>query len=801
MSTIEITLKKIYGLNKIKSDFTFKSDAKHNFIYGINAIGKTSVSKGLELLTSNRQYKKLIDSDSDEYLIDFNFDNLSEKMSNDVQYNRSSNDLSKRLFIFNKKYLNQHISLVNAENSNIQIGIRVAERERYINDIDRILENVQKDMFEKIKNANLKSTKDGFTENSNIIKLKSSLKNKSKERKMKQDAFEFLIDNAPNFEEIFVDNLKSGDFNGNNLKTLNSIKGVLNEIIAKVEKIVNSQLNNNSYKINSIEDKEFYDFVIRYLKDNSNLNKCPICKNSNFNKEKIIEHINQALTKILEQEIISKFDKCYSDLEKVENSSLIDRIKKIYNKLLKKEIDVEEIKNIILTIDNFNKNYDYYLLKFINYNFNLLPKNEYYDKKQLIKEINEQNNAYSENDLFIDKLNEMLSYIFEDDELKAEKFEYDDSGNKYYGIQLIIDGVMKKGISIEDFWSEILSESQKTKISLSFMFSVIIFNNYNGKILCIFDDPIDSYDSINKHKMSRIIYEFISKKGIFDSYDYDCYDIIFSHSIEYLRLFKENLNQSDNDNVLYWVMSAKDVRKIKKDHLFILRGDFNILNSMISSTRSNNVPFEVNKFISLIPIMRELSSISRKTFDNGNNQLNINNNIIVDLDHFLSENVVHGFSKNIKIKDLVSFITNYIDVNVDNSFDNEKVFDYIKDFLDDNISNLENMDFYEQIFFKNIMSIYIRAKYDYELATAIKNCIPKYNNKSLDEIHNDFREISKKVAVLYKDVNVRNQNIDLLKMVSKSKPMLNDFSHSANIFLTPLIDVTLKGLKEIYDNL
>ena len=60
MSTIEIEMKKIYGLNRMDNDFKFNSDAKHNFIYGINAIGKTSVSKGLELLTVNRQYKILI---------------------------------------------------------------------------------------------------------------------------------------------------------------------------------------------------------------------------------------------------------------------------------------------------------------------------------------------------------------------------------------------------------------------------------------------------------------------------------------------------------------------------------------------------------------------------------------------------------------------------------------------------------------------------------------------------------------------------------------------------------------------
>ena len=66
-------MKKIYGLNKYDSEFKFKTETKHNFVYGVNAIGKTSISKGIELLATNRSYKKLMDTDSDDYLIDIVF--------------------------------------------------------------------------------------------------------------------------------------------------------------------------------------------------------------------------------------------------------------------------------------------------------------------------------------------------------------------------------------------------------------------------------------------------------------------------------------------------------------------------------------------------------------------------------------------------------------------------------------------------------------------------------------------------------------------------------------------------------
>ena len=222
---------------------------------------------------------------------------------------------------------------------------------------------------------------------------------------------------------------------------------------------------------------------------------------------------------------------------------------------------------------------------------------------------------------------------------------------------------------------------------------------------------------------------------------------------------------------------------------------------MIYESQHNQLQIKINEFISVTPIIRELSSISKKAFDNNTRKLKIGNNEIYKLDEFISENVIHGYSKEFLVKDLINEITDYINITIDRQYDNIKLFDYIKNFIDENIENYIDMDFYEQIFFKNLLAIYVRAKYDHELCLAIKQHVPKYRNKNLNEIHSENREISKKVSILYKDENVRNQNMSLLVKVSKAKPMLNDFAHSANIFLTPLIDVTLNELKNIYNEI
>lgn len=796
MSIIDIEMNKIYGLNKRSEPLCFVSDKKHNFIYGINAIGKSSFSKGIELISQRKQYKKMIETDSNEYSINFNFDNINVLQDNNNSPIVINSEVSKRVFVFTKRYLNQNVSLINSDESNIQIGIQIAEREKNLKKLYTFIEDSQKQIYDKMKNKNIKSTKEYLLDNSYISSIKTTLKDKAKENQIKQNSFEQII----NFDinKIDVEGLNSNDFNGKNLKVYSKLSNVLSQLLNSIDNIIAREIDFD-YRIFSVEDKEFYEQLLIYLKNKDELPVCPVCLNGDFDLISTIENIDNSIKRILTNEIINSFNCYYSELEIDEDSTLFCNVKEIYNDLLVSEVDVEKIKIFIEKIDEFYENYDSYLLKYIDFSFTNIS--EYNDTKETINSINQQNAEFSGNDRFIEKLNEMLNYIFENNEYTAEKFKYQEGGNEYYGIQLLINGIMKKGISIEDFWNEVLSESEKTKISIAFMFSIILFNDYDGKIFCVFDDPIDSYDTLNKYKMTRLIYDFIFKKKIFEPYKYDCYDLIFSHSSEYLRLFNENLNSIDEKNVLYWVMSEKNIFEIDTSELYLLRGDYNILCDLLKQSKNNGQPISIEKIIGTLPIIRESAALSHKVFDDDINRINKNNNDIRELDKFLSNNVIHGFSSNILIKNIIDFLKKYIDVNIETRYENEKVFDYIKEYIDNNIENFLDMSFSEQLFFKNILAIYIRAKYDNLLTIAIKSEISKYKDKTLDEIHDELREIAKKIAVLYNDLNTRTKYNDLLKKINTAKPMLNDFAHSANIFLTPLIDVSFNELNRIYQNL
>ena len=107
------------------------------------------------------------------------------------------------------------------------------------------------------------------------------------------------------------------------------------------------------------------------------------------------------------------------------------------------------------------------------------------------------------------------------------------------------------------------------------------------------------------------------------------------------------------------------------------------------------------------------------------------------------------------------------------------------------------MNFYNSIFFKNLVSIYVRAKYDYYLSEAILNYKSEF--KGLKKVNEKHNTIGSKIAELENLSKKSAEVIELLSEVNKVRPLLNDFAHSANIFLTPLIDVTVEEIIDIYN--
>ena len=78
---MRIEISNMYGFND-KSDLIFETEKRHSFIYGINGSGKSSIAKALTHFVNGRPYSKSFPFDSDEYNIDFTFDDLLLRLSN-----------------------------------------------------------------------------------------------------------------------------------------------------------------------------------------------------------------------------------------------------------------------------------------------------------------------------------------------------------------------------------------------------------------------------------------------------------------------------------------------------------------------------------------------------------------------------------------------------------------------------------------------------------------------------------------------------------------------------------------------
>ena len=173
------------------------------------------------------------------------------------------------------------------------------------------------------------------------------------------------------------------------------------------------------------------------------------------------------------------------------------------------------------------------------------------------------------------------------------------------------------------------------------------------------------------------------------------------------------------------------------------------------------------------------------------------------MDKFLSDNVIHGFDLNLSLKDLIGTLKIYLNINIkDHNFsDDETIFNIIKSVIVSNRTS--TLDFYNEIILKNLIAIYVRAFYDSILIKIVKNYVQQYSGKTMSDIKNDNNlwTINNKITAIRRDSNVWNTYKDICMQISVNLTMLNDFAHSAGLFLTPLIDVKISDLYEIFDSI
>lgn len=235
----------------------------------------------------------------------------------------------------------------------------------------------------------------------------------------------------------------------------------------------------------------------------------------------------------------------------------------------------------------------------------------------------------------------------------------------------------------------------------------------------------------------------------------------------------------------------------------MIEGDYNILDKLINEQQ----PKKIEEFLSILPILRELTNYSYKILNTNNNNLTIGTYKVEDTSKYISNNIIHGFDCNVTLDQLLTEMRKIIVIDLEsNDFSgNDKIFKIIDNIIlsrEERISS-NSLSFREEIVLKNILALYIRAFYDSVLLKIIKNYVIKYRGKTIEEIKNDNQlwTINNKISAIYADKSIQQDYKDICVKISVDLTMLNDFGHSAGIYMTPLIDVEINDLYKIYKDI
>lgn len=779
---MKLEVKQMYGLNG-KEKFELNSTAKHNFIYGINASCKSSIANSITHLLKKIEYQGNFLDDSKDYQVKLNFDDIDIEYKTGVDINKIR-DINRRVFVFNKRFINDSINdqTTEGEGTTPEIGIRVAERELLIKENNVLVEKNIKMIKKNFNSNHLPTTQKDLYRSSSLKKIFGTNKSSQQESYLK------LRDLGEIKPMVGLTNV---DFFEKNISIFETFESCLSKLTEEIVDRMQKEFEVSKYKITNKEDQEFYLSLIEYMKNLSGIINCPVCLMTEIDVIKLTHEVEAVLTKIINDSIIGEVSNLYQETRKIDSyfSCLITNI---YEKILQCQFPLESINSYIHDLKEFTTNYDSYFVNFSKVDFDINTLEVIEKNNKIIDEINNQNQEIT-NIAFVEQFDKFLTYIFTDDDIKLTTLIKDNT------IEIKLTIRDKDAKNIETFFN-IISESQKTKLSLAFFFALVVYKKESNDILCIFDDPIDSYDSISKYKIARILNEFITQKNIFESYSYNCHSIFLSHSIEYFRLYRYYFNKEEKNNNNYYILSKGKLTEINYNKLYVIEGDYKILNNLIAN---KNHKIRVNEIISVIPIIRELSSYSDKNFNIPDGNLKIKDADISSLNNYLSKNIIHGFNNNIKLKDLIDTLKNYMkfDLQLESISLDTSVFTIMESLIIE--SRESSLDFYNQLVTKNLIAIYVRAFYDYILLKIIKSDVPKYANETIDNLKSNSKLwfITQKINTIRKCTEAWKKYKDVCIDISMDITMLNDFAHSAGIYLTPLIDVDLDELYKIFEKI
>ena len=551
-----------------------------------------------------------------------------------IKFNNFSKKLNLISNIFQKfkdLLLNLNIKFNFSDNNNIKNDFFLFNKElnlfskSFDDEIIYPFENIYNNII-NLENENNKKKENLFN---NILNQKKNLnkkfilfKKKNKKKKKIQITKNDLI-NEINLINNSIENskIKFNEINNNNNLNIKSniiiIKDLLNKFTNKIKNISNiiNNLSNNlqndflNYDFNNNENNENFNEIFEkvfFIENNENLNEI----NENLN-EKNNENLN-------------------------ENEKLIENF--INNLLLKEDISIYLLTEIIHFIKNDSKKAIFFLNKLLNFNKGkkiFFINNENLTNLSKILNIilkdykNENNNNIIINDLIL-KISNIIFYE------EFNLFNYLTNLNFFY--------------KSEEFWIEIIEKKINENIN-KFINSNLLLNNENEENFILNNNnlieylnnnkTIENFNKLNNYK-KFLLENFINKNFFLFEKDYFFYMLNFN--IKNLLIKKILLKidkkfglNNNNNKIFYSILNIKNLEKNKKvfkyynsniskiiskcSKFLTKKEEFNLkllnkeINKKIIKKNMKNYfknIFPLNKFINLWKIVLNFNSIKKQ---------------------------------------------------------------------------------------------------------------------------------------------------------------------------------------------
>lgn len=753
-----------------------------NMIYGVNMSGKSSLVKVFKKLKNEENIDNRLNIDGDPTVdISINDCRVIYK-SNKWTYPEKFKD---SLFIYDKQFVNENYTIIE------KVGYVGKNADLYYELLDR-----QKKL--KIKSTDIRKTVQKIT----LINNKSDFKGFGSSLKFSNlfsngdTPFNTLVELAEKTSSLTKFSISEEAYQ-KNYKLLMHDKidlTIIDKLLDQIDSF-SSRLK-SKYNIQTPDNLSFYQMIKEYLMNNE-IEECPICLRDfdvNNNKMDIIHQIETEIKAFTSNEAFNSVLNILAQYNDIDSEYIKDFRHVIFrltgdNGVVSNE-EIFQLKQKITSF--YNEVDDYLFSRVIGIYSNEIMK--YIDTRDKVRLIYNQNKKITDSTL-LNTFNELLTI-------------------SQFPLQNIIEATLDENepfirisiknsnSSLKDYFIFNASEGEKSLLSILYYFALVRNSTikHEDKI-CIIDDPIDSHNNQNKYLVMRFIIEQLSIDKLFN--------IILTHSADVIK-FSRNFAKKNTKIYLLTEEHKNGLFELDNKHYKVFDGLFDFFKEAVINRSTDNVAF---KAVSLMTILRDYINQTKIFSDSVICTTASGDSINLSLYRELSNRAIHFNDSNdyMTIEDLVKIYTNVIKgftkpkstLGDYNRVKNTKINDYIEKRFQYKDYQIENLTM--NIMQKNLWALYIRTSmekivYDFSIKSLPTN--KKINSFIADFNSPNYYQLGAKISMVESSYRKNFDSKSLLKWkaiydtVNILKPIINDFHHLVNSYVTPMFEIKLSELEE-----